>query len=40
MKEEEQAEEMDPSVPPDLLELFVELDEQGLTPEDLKGFKE
>jgi hypothetical protein len=35
-EEETAAEEMDPHVPSDLLDLFVQLDEEGLSPEEFK----
>lgn len=30
------AEEMDPHVPSDLLDLYVQLDEEGMSPEEFK----
>lgn len=38
MREEElqEAEDMDPSVPTELLDLFVELDMAGVTPEEFR----
>lgn len=35
-EELEDAEDMDPSVPTDLLELHLELEEAGVSPEDFK----
>ena len=34
--DEEILEEGDPSVPPELLELYVDLEDQNLTPEEFK----
>lgn len=36
MENTEEAEDMDPSVPTDLLELYVELEEAEVTPEAFK----
>lgn len=39
-EEDANAEDMDPSVPADLLDLYVELEEQGVAPEKMpEAFK-